>query len=67
MLRLWIGIIGFIISVGLLWYFLPRQGKTHRLVGTLLEPYIAVAVCGGIGLSCTLILAAVVDLIGATP
>ena len=65
MLRLGIALIGVIISVGLLWYFLPRQGKTHRLVGTQLEPYIAIAFCGGLGLSCTLILSATFDLISA--
>jgi hypothetical protein len=37
------GAVIFAISAVLFWYCLPRGGKTHRFVGTELEPYIAVA------------------------
>jgi hypothetical protein len=32
------------------WPSLPRGGKTHRFVGTELEPYIAVAFCAAVAL-----------------
>jgi hypothetical protein len=39
------GAIIFAVGAVLFWYCLPRGGKTHRFVGTELEPYIAVAFC----------------------
>ena len=33
------GIVSFIITAGLFWHCLPRDGKMHRFVGTELEPY----------------------------
>ena len=56
------GIISFIITAGLFWHCLPRDGKMHRFVGTELEPYVAVAFCSGIALSFTMILSAVLDM-----
>jgi hypothetical protein len=55
------GIIVFVITAGLFWRCLPRDGKLHRYVGTELEPYIAVAFCSGFALSFTMILSAVLD------
>ena|SRR2546425_337551 len=46
------------------WKCLPRDGKTHRFVGTELEPYVSVAFCSAIALGFTMILSAVLDLLG---
>ena len=53
----------FVITAGVFWYSLPRDGKTHRFVGTELEPYVAVTFCSGFALSFTMILSAVLDMI----
>jgi hypothetical protein len=42
------GAIIFVVGAVLFWYCLPRGGKTHRFVGTELEPYIAVAFCAAV-------------------
>jgi hypothetical protein len=67
MLLLLCGAVTFIITAGLFWYCLPRGGKMHRFVGTELEPYIAVAFCSGLALSFTMVLSAVLDMIGTLP
>jgi hypothetical protein len=64
MLLLVSGIATFAVTAALFWYCLPRDGKMHRFVGTELEPYIAVAFCSGLALSFTMILSAVLDMIG---
>jgi hypothetical protein len=61
------GAVTFIFTAGLFWHCLPRDGKMHRYVGTELEPYIAVAFCSGLALSFTMVLSAVLDMIGAVP
>ena len=53
------GAIIFAVGAALFWYCLPRGGKTHRFVGTELEPYIAVAFCAGVALSLTMMLSGV--------
>ena len=53
-----------IIGGALFWYCLPRRGKTHRFVGTELEPYVAVAFCAAVALSFTLMLSGVIALVG---
>ena len=57
------GIVLFLTS-GLFWYCLPRGGKTHRLVDTEAEPYIAVAFCGGFALAFTMILSGLLNYFG---
>jgi hypothetical protein len=56
------GAIIFAVGAVLFWYCLPRGGKTHRFVGTELEPYIAVAFCAGVALSFTLMLSGLIAL-----
>jgi hypothetical protein len=46
------------------WYCLPRGGKTHRFVGTELEPYVGVAFCSGIALGFTMLLSGILEMIG---
>jgi hypothetical protein len=41
---------------------LPRGGKTHRFVGTELEPYVAVAFCAAVALGFTLMLSGIIAL-----
>lgn len=41
------------------WLCLPRGGKTHRWVGTELEPYVAVLFCSGFALSFSMVLSGV--------
>ena len=60
------GVASLLITAGLFRYSLPRGGKTHRFVGTELEPYVAVAFCSGLALSFTMILSAMLEMIGTT-
>ena len=60
-LLIW-GAIIFAVGAVLFWYSLPRGGKTHRFVGTELEPYVAVAFCAAVALSFTLMLSGVIAL-----
>lgn len=59
-----VGLVVFAITAGLFVYCLPRGGKMHRFVGTEFEPYVAVAFTAGVALSFTMLLSAVLDLIG---
>jgi hypothetical protein len=45
------------------WALLPRHGKLHRWTNTEWEPYIAVALCAGVALGCTMTLSGVLDLL----
>ena len=58
------GIVVFAITAALFVYCLPRDGKTHRFVGTEYEPYVAVAFTAGVALGFTAILSAILDMIG---
>ena len=60
-LLIW-GAIIFAVGAVLFWYSLPRGGKTHRFVGTELEPYVAVAFCAAVAISFTLMLSGVIAL-----
>lgn len=48
-----------LIDVFTFWYCLPRGGKTHRFVGTELEPYVAVAICVAVPISLIMILSGI--------
>ena len=54
-----LGIAVLLLTGGLFWYCLPRGGKTHRFVGTELEPYVAVAFCAGVALGCSMIVSSI--------
>lgn len=56
------GIAVLIITGIFFWYCMPRGGKTHRFVGTELEPYVGVAFCSAIALGMTMTLSAILDL-----
>lgn len=58
------GLIAFAVTAVLFVYCLPRGGKMHRFVGTEFEPYVAVAFTAGVALSFTMILSAILDMIG---
>jgi hypothetical protein len=50
------------------WYCLPGpDGKVYRLADTEFEPYVGVAFCAGIALSCTMILSSLINMFGARP
>ncbi len=51
-------------TVVLFLMLLPRGGRSHRFVGTELEPYVAVLLTGMIALSFTMILAGVLQGLG---
>ena len=54
--------VGILFATGIVfWWCLPRGGKTHRFVGTELEPYVAVAICSGVALGFCIILTAVLN------
>ncbi len=55
------GITVLALTVLLFWMLLPRGGRTHRFVGTELEPYVAVLLTGMVALSFTMILAGVLQ------
>ena len=52
-------------ALGIFLYCLPRGGKTHRLVGTEFEPYVAVAIVAGLAVSFVLMLSGVIELVEA--
>jgi hypothetical protein len=58
------GIVVLVITGGLFLYSLPRDGQTHRFVGTELEPYVAVAFTAGVALSFTLTLSGILGMLG---
>jgi hypothetical protein len=49
------GIVIFVATAVVFWYCLPRDGKTHRFVGTEWEPYVGVAFCSAVALSLTML------------
>lgn len=60
--------IGGLVVLGLagaaFWACLPRGGRTHRLVGTEFEPYVAVAFCAAVALGFTMLLSGALDASG---
>lgn len=64
MLLLISGAVIFVITAVVFWMCLPRDGRVHRLVGTEWEPYVGVAFCAAVALSCTMMLSGALDLIG---
>jgi hypothetical protein len=57
-----LGVAILLVTAGTFWYCLPRGGKTHRFIGTALEPYVSVAVCAGVALSLSMILSSILTL-----
>ena len=64
MLQLAAGIGVFIVTAIVFWYCLPRDGKTHRFVGTEFEPYVGVAFCSAIALSLTMLISGAITVWG---
>jgi hypothetical protein len=64
MYSLIIGAVVFVLTAIVFWYCLPRDGKTHRLVGTEWEPYVGVAFCSAVALSFTMMLSGVFNIVG---
>ena len=60
------GLVIFILTAIVFWYCLPRDGKTHRFVGTEFEPYVGVAFCAAIALSITMLLSGAINLWGGS-
>lgn len=58
------GTVVLLITAGLFWYCLPRNGKTYRFADTEWEPYIGVAFCSGIALGVTMILSSAINIYG---
>jgi hypothetical protein len=58
------GLIILVLTVVLFLVLLPRGGRTHRFVGTELEPYIAVLLTSMVALSFTMILAGALQGLG---
>jgi Mg/Co/Ni transporter MgtE len=58
------GIAVFIVTAIVFWMFLPRHGKLHRFADTEWEPYIGVAFTSAVALSLTMMLSAVLGMIG---
>jgi hypothetical protein len=62
MLLLASGIAILVVTAIVFWLCLPRDGRTHRFVGTELEPYVGVAFCSAVALSFTMILSAAISI-----
>ncbi len=58
------GVVVFVLTGITFWYCLPRDGKTHRLVGTEWEPYVGVAFCTAVALGFTMMLSGGLSLAG---
>jgi hypothetical protein len=63
MILLLLGVAVTIITGIVFWRCLPRDGKTHRFVGTEWEPYIGVAFCAGFALGFTMMLSGVLNML----
>jgi hypothetical protein len=57
------GAVVFVLTALTFWYCLPRDGKTHRFVGTEWEPYVGVAFCAAVALGFTMLLSGTLNLI----
>jgi len=66
MLSLIGGLVIFVVTAIVFWHCLPRDGKTHRFVGTELEPYVGVAFCSAVALSLTMMLSGAINLWGGS-
>ena len=64
MINLVSGVGIFILTAIAFWYCLPRDGKTHRFVGTEFEPYVGVAFCSAIALSLTMLVSGAITVWG---
>jgi hypothetical protein len=58
------GLITLAATVALFVVLLPRHGRTHRFVGTELEPYIAVGLTSLVALSFTMLLSGILNYMG---
>jgi hypothetical protein len=58
------GIVVLIITAGVFWALLPRDGKLHRWADTEWEPYISVGLCAGVALAFTMTLSGALNLLG---
>jgi hypothetical protein len=56
-----VGVIGLTVSLVAFWYCLPKDGRLMPLVGTMWEPYVAIALTMGSILSFGAIAISVVD------
>jgi hypothetical protein len=64
MISLIAGVTVLVVTAIVFWLCLPRNGVTHRLVGTPWEPYVGVAFCSAIALSFTMMLSGALGLAG---
>jgi hypothetical protein len=60
------GIVVFLVTGTVFWALLPRGDKRHRFVDTEFEPYIGVALCAGVALSCTMTLSGLLNLLATS-
>jgi hypothetical protein len=58
------GVIVFILTAIVFWSCLPRGDKIYRFADTEWEPYVGVAFCSAVALSCTMMLSGVLNLVG---
>jgi hypothetical protein len=65
MFYLVVGLAVLVVTVIAFVYCMPRGGKTHRFVGTELEPYVGVAFCSAIALAFTMILSGTLSMVNA--
>jgi hypothetical protein len=64
MISLIAGLVILVVTGIVFWYSLPRDGKTHRFVGTELESYVGVAFTTAVALSFSLSLSGLLSIVG---
>jgi hypothetical protein len=62
MIWLWIGILTFAATTGGFWFSLPVNGQVRPFVNTIVEPYVAIALSGGLVISIGSLVKAIADL-----
>lgn len=58
-----VGVLGIAASAAGAWYALPKNGKVAPFVGTVVEPYVAIAITMGFMLSLGAIVAGIAQLL----
>ena len=62
MIWLWTGILTLAATVGGFWFSLPVNGQVRPFVNTILEPYVSIALAGGLVIGIGSMITGVADL-----
>ena len=62
MIDVLIGLVILIATAALLWTFMPRNGKPHRIAESAWDTYVGVGITSGIGVGSAMVIAGAVQL-----